>query len=55
MRRTLPVVFLAAGESLARVLGGIDGERGEFVCMPFYGFLRTGCVSGTYKALAGVE
>ncbi|MGE3275000.1 MAG: MBL fold metallo-hydrolase [Vicinamibacterales bacterium] len=46
---------VAAGESLEQVLAGIDGDLGEFARLPFYGYLKTGCVSGTYRALAGVK
>lgn len=46
---------VTAGESLDQVLAGIDGDLGEFARLPFYRYLKTGCVSGTYKALAAVQ
>ncbi len=41
-----------AGDSLEKTLAEIDGDLGEFSEMPFYGFLKQGCISGTYRALS---
>jgi len=41
-----------AGDSLEKTLAEIDGDLGEFAEMPFYGFLKQGCISGTYRALS---
>ncbi|MGE0043031.1 MAG: MBL fold metallo-hydrolase [Vicinamibacterales bacterium] len=46
---------VTAGESLEQVLAGIDADLGEFADLPFYRYLKTGCVSGTYTALGGVK
>ncbi len=40
------------GDSLERTLADIDRELGEFADLPFYGFLKQSCISGTYRALS---
>lgn len=44
---------VARGESLDQVLAAIDGDLGAFAELPFYGYLKTSAVSGTYRALTG--
>ena len=40
------------GHSLDQTLASIDEELGEFAELPFYQFLKTGCIGGTYRALS---
>jgi glyoxylase-like metal-dependent hydrolase (beta-lactamase superfamily II) len=46
---------IARGETLDQVLAGIDADLGEFASLPFYRYLKPGCVSGTYKALSATK
>ncbi len=41
-----------AGDSLEKTLEEIDGDLGEFAELQGYGFLKQGCISGTYRALS---
>jgi glyoxylase-like metal-dependent hydrolase (beta-lactamase superfamily II) len=41
-----------AGDSLEKTLEEIEGDLGEFAELPFFGFLKQGCISGTYRALS---
>ena len=41
-----------AGDSLEKTLEEIDADLGDFAELPFYDFLKTGCISGTYRALS---
>ncbi len=40
------------GDSLEQTLAEIDGDLGELAKIPFYGFLKESCISGTYRALS---
>lgn len=39
------------GNSIETTLASIDRELGNFAKLPFYNFLKKGCITGTYNAL----
>jgi cyclase len=40
------------GDPLDKTLAEIDGELGDFAKLPFYQYLKRGCITGTYNALS---
>ncbi len=40
------------GNSLEQTMASIDRDLGEFAELPFYSFLKQGCIGGTYRALS---
>jgi len=42
---------VARGEALEQVLAGIDPDLGTFTELPFYPYLKSSAISGTYRAL----
>lgn len=42
---------VARGESLEEVLAGIDDDLGAFADLPFYHYLKSSAIGGTYRAI----